>query len=171
MWIFCSWLLWFSDSADWMWPCDPWLPGKERWGYGWWGYSWGEPAPEDYQRSAWYAAFMCALVCMCETGCGHFFSQQRRQKVSHRDLGTLARYYTLGNISQLLFPESFWEMDVWVIRLVRVWWTILSSCSEIESVVWGCIHHRCLFNCCDGSEASRWFTKLLVEIKENLDKP
>lgn len=53
---------WFSDSADWMWPCDPWLPGRERWGHGCWGYGRGEPTPEDYPRSAWYASFMC--VCL-----------------------------------------------------------------------------------------------------------
>lgn len=110
MWIFCSLLVWFSDSADWMWPCDPWLPGKERWGYGCWGYSWGEPAPEDYQRSAWYAAFMCVLVCMCETGCGHFFSQQRRQKVSHcdlRDISTLL--YTWNYLAALIHQISLWN--------------------------------------------------------------
>lgn len=116
---------------------------------------------------------ICMVRCLYVCSCVHvwdwlwaFFSQQRRQKVSHcdlRDISTLIYtwnyYYTLGTISQLLFSKSVWEMDVWVILVVRVWWKILSSCSEIGSVFWGCIHHRCLFNFCDGSEASSWFTK------------
>ena len=56
---------WFSDSADWMWPCDPWLPGREPWGHGCWGYGRGEPTPEDYPRSAWYASFVGVYGCVC----------------------------------------------------------------------------------------------------------
>lgn len=64
--IFCSRLiLWFSDSADWMWPCDPWLPGRAWWDDGYWGYSRGEPTTEDYPRSEWYASFMCGCLFMC----------------------------------------------------------------------------------------------------------
>lgn len=36
---------------------------EERWGHGCRGYSGGEPAPEDYPRSTWYAiSFVCACV-------------------------------------------------------------------------------------------------------------
>lgn len=59
-------------------------------------------------------------------------------------------------------PNRFWKRTLE--RVVRVFWKLLSACSETESAYWECTHHRCLFSFCDGYEASGWFTDKLYFI-------
>ena len=104
--------IWFSDSADWMWPCDPWLPGRERWGHGCWGFGRGEPTPEDYPRSAWYASFMCArvFVCICvnRVAAGSCWLTRREWGVRNacHDIMT----FSAASLNTIFTPGTIWHL-------------------------------------------------------------
>lgn len=51
---------------------------------------------------------------------GSFFLNKEDRRFPIVTSGALAHYFTLGTISQLLFIELVWEMDVGVILLVKV---------------------------------------------------
>lgn len=117
---------WFSDSADWMWPCDSCLPGREWWGHGCWGYSWGEPTPEDYQRSARYISFsalyVCACVCECkQAGCrlqlANMVWLQGGESCERKVFHYVGFSVILmpGTLWHLLLITSFWTTCVWLI--------------------------------------------------------
>lgn len=59
---------------------------------------------------------LCVCVCACVNlvvGIFYiFFHNKEGRRFPIGTSGTLALYYTLGTISQLLFTESIWEMDV-----------------------------------------------------------
>jgi len=110
-----------------MWPCDPWLTGRDRWGHGRWGYSRGEPTAEDYPRSAWYAGFMCArlLVWMCVNrlaagSCWLAWCDWREDKEETRcDVITrvsalnLSTTFTSGTIWPFLVINLFVKTSTW----------------------------------------------------------
>lgn len=76
-------------------------------------------------------------------------------------LSSPSTIFTPGTIWHLLI-KSFWKTCVWLLTEVRVWWKLLSACSETESAYTWCTHHRCPFSFCDGYEASGLIYRLAV---------
>lgn len=171
---------WFSDSADWMWPCDPWLPGKAWWCDGYSGYGWGEPTTEDYPRSQWYASFMCGCLFMClirpAVGTRWLTWCDCREEKEENDSQVCHGVVSSVSVSSLTFKpgtcpflliKSFRKISILPdVCVVRVWWKPLSACSETESMCWGCTHHGCPSSFYDGFEASFFLCYLLCSKKQ-----
>lgn len=173
---------WFSDSADWMWPCDPWLPGRESGGAMAAGASVGESQLQRIIRDLHGTPALCVCACLCEcvwidwlqAAVGwHCVTGERRKKrldvmtwVSASSLNTI---FTPGIIWPLFVVKSFGKTCTWPhVAVERVWWQPLSACSETESAYWGCTRHGCPSSFYDGYEASGWewkWKKICLEIE------
>lgn len=158
---------WFSDSAGWMWPCDP-LVARERAVGPWRARLLSGRA--NYRGLS--EIYMVRLLYVCECVWIGWLQAVVADMVwlnaTERRVRRVCCYVSQwSSLVQSLPPDPsdiscssnyFGKHACEPFREVRVWWKLLSACRETESVCWGCTHHRYPFSFCDGFEASVWFT-------------